>query len=116
MRNRIRRLWAKWRLHKICKALGIKPFPEAVAYVLYGDGIIFRGGRCNGKTMTLILDELVYKRVPEAVMTCDFNCRFCRDPDRMRMQLSERWYLNELKRAVILCERAGIDVGRGWKK
>ena len=31
MRNWLRRLWAKQRLRRICKALEIKPYPEAEA-------------------------------------------------------------------------------------
>lgn len=116
MRNKFRRLWARWRLRRICKALDIKPYPEATAYVLDGDGIVFRGGRCNGKTMTLILDELVYKRVPPTIFSCDARCRFCLDPDYDKINRANHWYMHELAMAVKKCEAAGIDVGRGWRK
>lgn len=52
---------AKIRLRRICKALGVEPYPEMVRYVIDRDETIFRGGRRNGKTLTLIIDELVYK-------------------------------------------------------
>lgn len=116
MRNWLRRLWAKQRLRRICKALEIKPYPEAEAYILDKDRTIFKGGRCNGKTLTLILDELVYKRVPPTIASCDFCCRFCEDPDFYKNAQMERWYVCELSRAVRACEVAGIDVGRGWRK
>lgn len=51
---------AKIRLRRICKALGVEPYPEMVRYVIDRDETIFRGGRRNGKTLTLIIDELVY--------------------------------------------------------
>lgn len=50
---------AKIRLHRICKALGVEPYPEMVRYVIDRDETIFRGGRRNGKTLALIIDELV---------------------------------------------------------
>ena len=114
LRNKLRQLWARWRLRRICKALGIKPYPEAEAYVLHKNREIFRGGRCNGKTMALILDELVYKRVPPSLATCDLRCRFCQDRDYNENRERARFYTYELFRAVRECEAAGIDVGRGW--
>lgn len=114
LRNKIRQLWARWRLHRICKALGIKPYPEAEAYILYKDLEIFKGGRRNGKSMTLILDELVYKRVPPALATCEMYCRFCYDRDFSGDLRRTKWYIDDLHRAVRTCEAAGIDVGRGW--
>jgi hypothetical protein len=106
---------AKIRLRRICKALGVKPYPEMVRYVIDRDETIFEGGRCNGKTLTLIIDELVYKRVPPALFDCPMECRFCKDPDYWRMPRlnGDRFYTSELSRAIKQCETAGIDVGRG---
>lgn len=115
MRNAIRRLWARWRLRRICKALDIKPYPAVEAYVLAKDKEIFAGGRQNGKTMALILDELVYKRVPPSVETCDLCCRFCHDRDYTGDLRRTKFYIMDLRQAVQKCEDAGIDVGRGWK-
>ena len=114
LRNKLRYLWARWRLRRICKALGIKLYPEAEAYVLHKNREIFRGGRCNGKTMTLIIDELVYKRVPPTLATCDLRSRFCQDRDFSGDLRRTKWYIDDLHRAVRACEAAGIDVGRGW--
>ena len=61
---------AKIRLHRICKALGVEPYPEMVRYVIDRDETIFRGGRRNGKTLALIIDELVYKRIPPTLLGC----------------------------------------------
>lgn len=109
----IKRTIARFRLWRICRALGIKPYPQLKSYILDRNMEIFGGGRCNGKTTALIVDELVYKRVPTLLQWCDFACRFCRDPDYWKIRGSSRWYANELKKAVMLCESAGIDVGRG---
>lgn len=106
---------AKIRLHRICKALGVEPYPEMVRYVIDRDETIFRGGRRNGKTLALIIDELVYKRIPPALLGCPMECRFCKDPDywKMPQMRRDRFYISELARAVQRCETAGIDVGRG---
>ena len=106
---------AKIRLRRICKALGVEPYPEMVRYVIDRDETIFRGGRRNGKTLALIIDELVYKRVPPALFGCLMECRFCKDPDYWKMprMSRDRFYISELMRAVQRCETAGIDVGRG---
>lgn len=106
---------AKIRLHRICKALGVEPHPEMVRYVIDRDETIFRGGRRNGKTLALIIDELVYKRIPPALLGCPMECRFCKDPDywKMPQMRRDRFYISELARAVQRCETAGIDVGRG---
>lgn len=109
----IKRMIARFRLWRICRAIGIKPYPQLKSYILNRNGEIFGGGRRNGKTTALIVDELVYKRVPPSLLWCDFACRFCRDPDYWKIHGSERWYANELKKAVMMCESAGIDVGRG---
>ena len=105
---------AKIRLHRICKALGVEPYPEMVRYVIDRDETIFRGGRRNGKTLALIIDELVYKRIPPALLGCPMECRFCKDPDywKMPQMRRDRFYISELARAVQRCETAGIDVGR----
>lgn len=107
--------WAKYRLRRICKAIGIEPHPEMVRFVIDRDETIFRGGRRNGKTLSLIIDELVYKRVPPALIGCPMECRFCKDPDYLKMprMSRDRFYFYELARAVEKCEAAGIDVGRG---
>lgn len=114
MRRAIRRLWARWRLRRICKALDIKPYPVVEAYVLRKNKEVFAGGRRNGKTMAVILDELVYKRIPPSLNDCGLHCRFCRDKDYNGDRMRTGFYIEELKRAVRRCEEAGIDVGRGW--
>ena len=93
---------AKIRLRRICKALGVEPYPEMVRYVIDRDETIFRGGRRNGKTLALIIDELVYKRVPPALFGCLMECRFCKDPDYWKMprMSRDRFYISELMRAV----------------
>lgn len=89
---------AKIRLHRICKALGVEPYPEMVRYVIDRDETIFRGGRRNGKTLALIIDELVYKRIPPALLGCPMECRFCKDPDywKMPQMRRDRFYISEL--------------------
>ncbi len=106
---------AKIRLRRICKALGVEPYPEMVRYVIDRDETIFGGGRRNGKTLTLIIDELVYKRVPPALFECRMECCFCKDPDYWRLPRinRNRFYPYEFLRAIKRCEAAGIDVGRG---
>ena len=59
----------------------MEPYPEMVRYVIDRDETIFRGGRRNGKTLALIIDELVYKRVPPVLFGYLMECRFCKDPD-----------------------------------
>ncbi len=115
IRKLTKKLWAKYRLRRICKALGVKPYPEMVRYVINKDEAIFSGGRRNGKTLTLIIDNLVYKRVPPALDDCVLDCQFCKDPDYWKMPTWSRGrlYRWELKRAVNDCEAAGIDIGRG---
>lgn len=109
----MKRLIARFRLWRICRALGIKPYPQLKNYVLDRNAEIFSGGRRNGKTMAIIVDELVYKRVPPSLLWCNMNCIFCRDPDYARVPMAERWHTYEIKRAIRICESAGIDVGRG---
>lgn len=114
----LEKMRARIRIRRICKALGVKPYPEMVRYVVERDEAIFKGGRRNGKTLTLIIDELVYKRVPPALIGCPMECRFCKDPDYWKMprMSRDRFYFSELSRAVQQCEAAGIDVGRGRKR
>lgn len=112
----IKRMIARFRLWRICKALGIKPYPQLKKYVLDRNEEIFGGGRANGKTMAVIVDELVYKRVPPSLLWCGMTCRFCLDPDYTRVHSAERWYAYEIKKAIKVCESAGIDVGRGKRR
>lgn len=113
MKKAIRRMWAWYRLRRICKALGIEPWPEVKAYVLDKKDCVFSGGRRSGKTMAVILDTLVYKRVQPAMVACDGACKFCRDPDFGRSRYADRWYVQQLKEAARTCEAAGIEVVRG---
>lgn len=113
MKKTIRRMWARWRLRRICKALGIEPWPEVKAYVLDKKDHVFSSGRRSGKTMAVILDTLVYKRVQPAMAACDGACQFCRDPDFGRSRYADRWYIQQLKEAARTCEASGIEVVRG---
>lgn len=118
IRRLIKKAWAKYRLRRICKALGVKPYPKMVRYVINKDETIFSGGRRNGKTLALIIDTLVYKRVPPALFDCGIDCWFFKDPDYWKMPARnrERFYRWELKKAVDNCEAKGIDIGRGRRR
>ena len=109
-------MWARWRLRKICRAIGVRPYQDVKDYVLEKKVKVLVGGRRSGKTTALILDALVYKRVPPEIERCGMDCIFCMDRDYNGTELRKMHYAQMLKRAVEMCEEEGIDVGRGWKR
>lgn len=100
----------RYKLHRICKALEIKPYSWQRDFALDQISYIPSLGRCTGKTMAVMLRLLMInpeKRngtiVANTVLEKDIdfhtrNARWC------------KWYANEYKRLSQLCTAAGIPV------
>lgn len=65
----IEAIWLRWRLWKVCRKLNIKPYDFQRQFALTGK-CKFPSGRCNGKTLAIMLyglirgvDTEVYARV-----------------------------------------------------
>lgn len=104
------RRFPKYRLHRICKAIGIRPYGWQRDYVLSKGGFLspeIRRLRANGKTTAIMLRILMIPNNKEAcraeagrILQFDPDWR----PDRIR------WYSGEYRRLKNLCLKAGIPV------
>lgn len=54
----IEAIWLRWRLWKVCRKLGIKPYDFQREFALTGR-CKYPRGRCNGKTMAVMLYGLI---------------------------------------------------------
>lgn len=96
------------RFRKVCKAIGIKPYPWQRKFALSERGLppFPSDERATGKTMAVMLRILTYY---------PYGCRdagllFSMDPDFRREPARWRWYANEYKRLSMKCIDAGLDV------
>lgn len=101
----------KYKLWRISKALGIKPYGWQRAFAL-GESDRFGGynGRGTGKTFAIMLRLLL--------LPPDADDAFMRyilglDPDYEKIPISRRtaWYRNEYRKLSTICDSAGIPVG-----
>ena len=108
--------WRKWllyplrryRLWRICKAIGIKPYAWQCAYALgLVDGLEYPAGRRTGKTMAVMLRLLMGIDPCEHGMQQVLN----NDPDwNGRDPHRRRWYTYEYRRLYWYCVQAGVSV------
>ncbi len=102
------RIGRRIRFRKVCKAIGIKPYPWQRKFALSERELppLPSAGRATGKTMAVMLRILSYQ---------PYGCRdaallFSMDPDFRREPCRMAWYLAEYKRLSTLCVAAGMDV------
>lgn len=100
----------QYKLWRISKALGIKPYEWQRAFVLgKTDSLGGNTGRRCGKTMAIMFRLLMLK--PDAD---DAFMRYIigRDPDFTKIPISRRmnWYQNEYRKYSTVCDNAGIPV------
>lgn len=76
----------RWRLWKVCKKLGIKPYKWQKDYAL-GKSMYIAGGRCCGKTMATMLWATIRKvQTPDAVAYAAYK-----DPDTTTRKKMDCW-------------------------
>ena len=106
------RHWPRYRLWRICKAIGIKPYEWQRSFVLrmgffLTPGIRFQ--RANGKTTAIMLRILMIPK-NNADAWAEAGRLIQLDPDWDHDRL--RWYSGEYRRLRNLCLNAGIPVLR----
>ena len=97
--------WPRYKLRRICKAIGIKPHKWQKDFVF--DEVVHLVpdyGRGTGKTMAVMLRLLLQN--PGAKFCAETV--LCADPDFDRSRLM--WYGNEYRRLKNMCLDAGIPV------
>ena len=98
----------RYKLYQICKAIGIKPYPWQREFALYGRcSTPFPYGRCNGKTMAVMLRLLMANPgglfEARSALVCDPDWR---PGDSFRVS----WYHREYARLCRVCSERGIPV------
>lgn len=98
----------RYKLWRVSKALGIKPYEWQRAFVLGKTDSLGVTGRCVGKTMAIMLRLLL--------LPPDADDAFMRyilgiDPDYIT-SIARRtmWYKNEYRKLSTICDKAGIPV------
>lgn len=102
------RHWPRYRLFRICNAIGIKPYKWQKRYVLNHDAYMPKE-RGSGKTTAVMLRILMipYNNI-HAWSRAGMYLMY--DPDLSEDRL--RWYSGEYRRLRDLCLNAGIPVLR----
>ena len=99
----------KYKLWRISKALGIKPYKWQRDFALgKTDGFGVYGGRATGKTLAIMFRLLMLK--PD---TDDTFMRFILGLDHdyvTRIARRTMWYRNEYRKYSNICDNAGIPV------
>lgn len=97
----------KYKLHRICKALGITPYPWQRDFALGKTDILdYPPGRATGKTMAVMLRILMTDPRKPAPWWI-FNA----DPDYIPIKpYRMRWYVNEYRSLSMKCLKDGIFV------
>ena len=97
------RRFPKYRLRRICKAIGIKPYKWqkefALAPVVH---LLPNDGRGTGKTTAVMLRLLMQPPRTKFLL----ETTLCADPDYLPHRL--RWYRYEYKRLRSICASKGI--------
>ena len=101
----------RWKFRQICRALQIKPYPWqrdfAMRKCVPVDKLL--GGRCNGKTMAVMLRLLMVN--PAGTPTHElWQIEFQFDKDFKNDPRVVRWYRSEYYRCAQLCVDRGIPV------
>ena len=99
----------QYKLWRISKALGIKPYEWQRAFVL-GKTDSFGGntGRACGKTMAIMLRLLL---LPPDADDAFMRYILCLDPDYVpSIARRTMWYRNEYRKLSTACDNAGIPV------
>lgn len=99
----------RYKLWKICRAIGIKPYPWQRAFALgKASSNEFPQGRCTGKTMAVML-RLLVSTYEEAADLQWVGTVLAADPDWSPHFYSRaRWYCDEHRRLWWRCYDAGI--------
>lgn len=100
----------RYRLWRICKAIGIKPYKWQKRYVLNNDECL-PGGRRDGKTLACMLRILMIPK-NNADAWAEAGRLIQLDPDYYPNWDQKRlwWYSKEYRRLKRLCLDAGIPV------
>ena len=102
------RHFKRYRLRKICQAIGIKPYPWQRDFALgKTDALNAPEGRATGKTMACMLRLIMETadRPAEPLRT------LMHDPDfRLQDRPRLRWYAGEIRRLSSLCIEKGIPL------
>ena len=99
----------RYKLRRICKAIGIKPYPWQREFALGRTNSVQNGmttRKAKGKTTAVMLRLLM--KNPEGAFDFDAFRTLCHDPDWRTDRI--RWYSNEYRRLKNLCLDAGIPV------
>ena len=97
----------RYKFHRICKAIGIKPFKWQKEYALGKILELPRGGRGCGKTLAVMLKLLLQKTFDSE----EFRWILNQDPDFLpNIARRTMWYKNEYRRLSNICNDAGIPV------
>ncbi len=106
------RRWPRYRLWRICKAIGIKPYKWQRWFVLGEFNYLppqLRDERYSGKTTAIILRILMIQK-NNVDAWAEAGRLIQLDPDWQEDRL--RWYSGEYRRLRNLCLNAGIPVLR----
>lgn len=83
----------RWRLWKVCRKLGIKPYDFQRQFALTGRCKL-PTGRCNGKTMALMLYGLIHNVYPIGLA----RVLACYDPDACKSYMRREVFVREYER------------------
>lgn len=97
--EKINILVLRWRLRRVCKKLGIKPYKWQEDYAL-GKITSTIGGRRSGKTTAVMLWALIRKkRTPKEILASAYK-----DPDN-RSHVTLDWWCREYRK---MARKAGL--------
>lgn len=95
----------RWRLRRICKKLGIKPYKWQINYAL-NKSLYLKRGRRSGKTTAIMLWALIRNVKPpkKRFVTDDtFNRIAYKDPD-VKMRVHYDWWAEEYTKLALKAE------------
>lgn len=97
----------RYKFHRICKAIGIKPYKWQKEYALGKILTLPMGGRGCGKTLAVMLKLLMQNNCDSEHLGWILN----EDPDFLPNYSSRaKWYKNEYRKLSKICNEAGIPV------
>ena len=108
IRHLIEDIRRRWRLRRICEAIGIQPYRWQRDFALGRIGCdAFPKGRSNGKTTAVMLRILM---LPPNASGVAVRTILARDPDWMPGEYRRcRWYAYEYIRLRAMCMERGIE-------
>ena len=108
IRQLIEDIRQRWRLRRICEAIGIRPYRWQRDFALGRIGCdAFPKGRSTGKTTAVMLRILM---LPPNASSVAVRTILARDPDWMPGEYRRcRWYAYEYIRLRAMCMERGIE-------